>query len=573
MTLKNMIRPEDRRKKLKELLKKNRPVRIIEAHNGISALIANDAFVEEKGKKIEFDGIWESSLTDSASKGHPDAEIVSFDSRLETIRQILEVTNKPMIVDGDTGGEASSFEYMVKKLETAGVSAVIIEDKVFPKRNSLEGGTKQDLEDPKVFANKIKRAKKVLLTDDFMIIARLESLIAGYGQEDAIKRAKEYLLAGVDGIMIHSKQKTPDEILKFSENYEALCKDIGFRKPLVSIPTTYNTITEDELAKKGFNIIIYANHLLRTSYKAMEEICKIILSNKRSLEADPYCAPVKEIFRKVGFLDIKEKDKETIKKEGDVRAIIPAAGEEKEMKDLLGEKPRALLEINGKSILQRQVDTLAKCKITDISIIRGYGKEKFDVENVRYYDNPAFRQNFDLASMFCAEKEMEGRFILIMSDILFDDSLVKQLIDTDQDIMVVVDSSYEHHKHMIDKELDLVIAKEDNAKHYRKMSTAFENRVLRIGKRIDKALAHYEFIGMVCFSEQGAENLKKIYNYLKKNHEGRFHEAESLEKASITDMLQEMIDRGFRVNFLEISKGWIEIHNKKDYETAKKMVF
>lgn len=573
MTLKNKICPAERRKLLKNLLKKQKYVRILEAHNGISALVANDSFIKENGEKVEFHGMWESSLTDSASKGYPDAEIIGFDSRMANIRQILNVTNKPIIVDGDTGGEASNFEYMVKTLEMNGVSAVIIEDKVFPKRNSLEGGTIQTLEDPKIFANKIKRGKEILMGNDFMIIARLESLIAGWGQEDALRRAKEYMLAGVDAIMIHSKQKTPDEILKFAENYDKLCKELGFRKPLVCVPTTYNIITENELADKGFNIIIHANHLLRASHKAMEEVSKVILSNRRSFEADPLCSPVKEIFQKVGFLDIKEKDKEKIKKETDVKVIIPAAGEEKEMKDILGDKPRAMLEINGNSLLQRQIDTLQRCNINDVSVVVGYGKDKFNVENVKYFDNLNFKNNFDLASLFCAEKEINGNFVLINSDILFNENIIKNLIDTKQDIVIVVDNSYEYHKHLIDKELELVVTKESPSKHYRNISLSFENRVLRIGKKISSNLAHYEFIGIVYFSEQGAENLKKVYLDIKKSHKGRFHEAETMEKASITDLLQEMIDRGFAVHFIETNKGWIEIHNKKDLEIAKKMVF
>ncbi|MCP5104919.1 MAG: phosphoenolpyruvate mutase, partial [bacterium] len=186
MTLKNNILPAERRKKLKELLQQGKLVHVLEAHSGLSGIIANDVKIEgksEEGQTVtrEFDAIWESSLTDSSSKGHPDIEVVSFDSRLHTIHEILAVTHKPMIVDGDTGGDPNNFEYTVTKLERAGVSAVIIEDKVFPKRNSLEPGTQQTLEIPEVFASKIKRGRKIRLTDDFMIIARIESLIAGTG--------------------------------------------------------------------------------------------------------------------------------------------------------------------------------------------------------------------------------------------------------------------------------------------------------------------------------------------------------------------------------------------------------
>ena len=217
MTLLNNILPEARRGKLKALLDRGKIVRVLEAHNGLSGIIANNACIEGQSNEVpvqrEFDAIWESSLTDSASKGHPDIEIVSFDSRLQSINEILAVTHKPMIVDGDTGGDANNFEYMVTKLERAGVSAVIIEDKVFPKRNSLEPGVQQTLQEPEVFAQKIHRGKSVQISSDFMIIARLESLIAGKSVDDAISRAQIYLETGADGVMIHSKEKDPAQIM------------------------------------------------------------------------------------------------------------------------------------------------------------------------------------------------------------------------------------------------------------------------------------------------------------------------------------------------------------------------
>ena len=203
------------------------------------------------------------------------------------------VTDKPMIVDGDTGGDANTFEYTVSKLERAGVSAVIIEDKVFPKRNSLEAGVQQNLQDPEIFAQKIRRGKSIQKSSEFMIIARIESLIAGKPMEDALDRATQYLKAGVDGIMIHSKSKSPDEILEFAEKYKVILKDLKLDKPLVCVPTTYNLITEDELSAAGFSIVIYANHLLRSAYQAMTETAKTILRDQRSLEADPLCTPVR----------------------------------------------------------------------------------------------------------------------------------------------------------------------------------------------------------------------------------------------------------------------------------------
>ena len=310
MSLERSVRPRERLRALRECLDRKGFARILEAHSGLSGIIAERASARKNGEVIEYDGIWESSLTDSATKGLPDASIVGYDSRVHTIDEILNVTTKPIIVDGDTGCEPALFEYLVKRLERLGVSAVIIEDKVYPKRNSLDASANQDLEAPAVFAQKIKAGKEIAVTDEFMIIARLESLIAGKGVQDALERAEQYILAGVDGIMVHSNKRGPDEILSFAEAYGTLCQRLERRPELVCIPTTYNTITEAELISSGFTIIIHANQLLRAAYRAMSEVARTILMSGRSLEADSLCAPVLEIFSSVGYDRIIRKDQE-----------------------------------------------------------------------------------------------------------------------------------------------------------------------------------------------------------------------------------------------------------------------
>ena len=310
MTMRNTVTPVERLRALRNCIATKGWARILEAHSGLSAIIAENASVQKDGQIIEYDGIWESSLTDSATKGLPDASIVGCDSRAHTIDEILNVTSKPVVVDGDTGGDPAQFEYLVKRLERLGVSAVIIEDKVFPKRNSLDASANQDLEDPAVFAEKIKTGREVVISEEFMIIARLESLITGTGLQDALERAEQYILAGADGIMIHSYQRDPDEVLSFAQSYERLCHRLGSRPVLVSVPTTYNTITDAELVASGFNMIIHANHLLRAAYKAMTEAARAILVGGSSLQADTLCAPVPEIFSCVGFDRITRRDKE-----------------------------------------------------------------------------------------------------------------------------------------------------------------------------------------------------------------------------------------------------------------------
>jgi phosphoenolpyruvate phosphomutase len=287
------ITPQMRMKSLKELIYSKKPVRILEAHNGLTGLIVEKTKVEKDGKIKEFDGMWVSSLCDSTAKGKPDIELVDLTSRLNTINDILEVTRKPIIVDGDTGGQIEHFVYTVKTLERLGVSAIIIEDKTGLKKNSLFGTDVTQTQDTiEHFSDKIREGREARVTSDFMIISRIESLIAGAGMDDAITRAKAYIEAGTDGIMIHSKEKDGKEIAEFCRRYN----EFENRVPLIVVPTSYNFMKEDELVELGINVIIYANHLLRSAYPAMVNTAKSILENERSKEASVNCMPIKEIL-------------------------------------------------------------------------------------------------------------------------------------------------------------------------------------------------------------------------------------------------------------------------------------
>jgi phosphoenolpyruvate phosphomutase / 2-hydroxyethylphosphonate cytidylyltransferase len=285
--------PGVRLKMLRRLLEAKDLIRVMEAHNGLTGLIVENVKIENEQGCKEFDAMWSSSLTVSTAKGKPDIELVDLTSRMNTIKDILEVTTKPIIFDGDSGGLKEHFAFMVKTLERDGVSAVIIEDKIGLKKNSLFGTeVKQTQDSIENFSNKIRIGKKSQITGDFMIIARIESLILKAGMNDAINRAKSYIMAGADGVMIHSKEKEPAEILEFCKRF----KNLEYRVPLVVVPSTYNNITEEELRNSGVNIVIYANQLLRSAYPSMINTAKSILQNSRSKEADKYCMPIKEIL-------------------------------------------------------------------------------------------------------------------------------------------------------------------------------------------------------------------------------------------------------------------------------------
>lgn len=291
--------PEFRRHRLRRVLKLAPIVRAIEVHNGLTGLIAENTSLITDNSIEQYEAMWVSSLCDSTVKGKPDIELVDMTSRFHTIDEVMEVTTKPIIFDGDTGGLTEHFVYTVRTLERMGVSAVIIEDKVGLKQNSLYGTEVEQLQAPiDEFCEKLKAGKQAQLSDDFMIIARIESLILEHGMEDALARAEAYVEAGADGIMIHSRKKDPDEIFEFCDRF----RDGDKETPLVVVPSSYNTVTEQELIGHGVNIVIYANQLLRAAYPAMKKVAEKILRYHRGYEADEDLMSIKEILKLIGEL-------------------------------------------------------------------------------------------------------------------------------------------------------------------------------------------------------------------------------------------------------------------------------
>ena len=286
--------PEFRRKRLRQLIAMRPIVKTLEVHSGLTGLIAEKTVVESNGKLDQFDAMWISSLCDSTAKGKPDIELVDMSSRIRTIDDVMDVTTKPIILDGDTGGLIEHFVYNVRTLERMGVSAVIIEDKTGLKKNSLFGTEVEQTQDSiENFCEKIAAGKKALRTEEFMIIARIESLILERGMEDALNRGFAYVEAGADGIMIHSRKKSPDEILEFCRKF----REKDGTTPIVVVPTSFNSITEEELADAGVNIVIYANQLTRSAFPAMQSTAVEILKNHRALEVDSRLMPFKDIIR------------------------------------------------------------------------------------------------------------------------------------------------------------------------------------------------------------------------------------------------------------------------------------
>jgi len=546
MTFEAKRLPGDRISSLKKILEKKGNAVGLEAHSGLSGIVV---------EKSEFDFVWESSLTDSASKGLPDASIVSNESRLHTIEEILNVTTKPMIVDGDTGGDEDNFRFLVKRLENQGVSAVIVEDKIFPKRNSFGGTVGAGMEDPDTFSKKLLIGMNTKSTSDFLIIARLESLIAGLGMEETMSRTEKYINSGIDGIMIHSKLKTPDEIIEFIPKYEALCSKLGRRPYLIAVPTTYNSISDKELIDLGVDIIIHANHLSRASFQSMLDTAKLISESGRSLESDENIASVKELFSAVGYDKILERDSE---KTPNISAIIASAGNQSD-----DDKPRSLVNISGKPLVYHQIETLKKVGIENI-VMTVNDLDKF--EDIQNSGAKIIESNFPeekklLHSIMSADKYLNDHTLITYGDILFNEKIISSLISSKEDIVIAADSSYRYHKHNVDKKLELVSYSEKKSSSNRRQLKMSElHQISRLGKNLDIESAEAEFIGIAYFSPKGIKDLKQSFSMM-----SDMGSSEGL----LIDVLNFMIKKGIKINSMEFDGGWIELHTKEDFRMAE----
>jgi phosphoenolpyruvate phosphomutase len=534
---------------LRRRLAEPRPVLVGGAHNGLSGKL-----VEEAG----FDAIWASGFEISASYGVPDANILTMAENLEAARQINVVARIPVIADCDTGyGNAVNVIRTVQEYESAGIAAICIEDNVFPKRCSFYSSVKRELVSAEEHAGKIRAAKSAQRDPDFVVIARTEALIAGWGMEEALRRATAYADAGADAILIHSKESKPDEILEFASKWKR-------GVPLVAVPTTYKSTSAATLAEAGYRIVIYANHGLRAGIRAAQAALKTICESGRADSADDRIVPLEEVYRLVGVPELQKDEKVFLPKgEPPVRAIVLAAGYQPHLKTLLREGPKSLLEIKGRTILARQMETLEACGIARVAVVRGYKKEKFPAGAATYYDNDGFAENGELASLLCAEKELDGRVLVLYGDIIFDRSVIQRAAESPADITLVVDRSWRDEapgSRTPEAAPDLVVEKNPPPAGRRHVPSSEPTDVARVGR--DLPDAHSEFIGILALSEAGSKRVKAVAAELVKKSPG----------ASLIDLVQELIARGHAVKAVETYKGWVEIDSFEDYQRAWAML-
>jgi phosphoenolpyruvate phosphomutase len=544
---------------LRGLLRRPGPALVLGAHDALSAKLA-----EEAG----FDAIWASGFGISAVSALPDANILTMSETLDAVRRMAEAVQVPVIADCDNGfGNAINVMRTVAQYERAGVAGLCIEDNIFPKRCSFYAGVRRELVPTEEHARKIQAAKAAQSDPDFVIIARTEAFIAGWGKQEALTRARAYAQAGADAVLVHSKSSTFDELKDFTDAWDGAC-------PLVAVPTTYAGITAHDLAAAGFKLVIFANQALRAAVKAMRESLAVLKAEARPAAVDTRIATLPEIYELVGVSELQTNEQKFLLPGGhDVTAVIIAAGFEENLLPLIEDRPKAMLEIKGKTILERQIQALNECGVKDVAVVRGYRKEQINLPNIRYYDNDRFRDTGELVSLFLAEQEMAGRFLFLYSDIIFDPAILEKLLKSEADISVVVDRAWGDHPHSPEelrtRKPDLVITHQPPQKDYRFLPTSEGTTLTKIGRTFNANEADGEFIGLAMFSEEGARLLRTVHQQSQQRFQARqFHEAESLERAAFTDILQEIIDCGGKVACVDTYKGWLEIDTFEDYRRA-----
>jgi phosphoenolpyruvate phosphomutase len=521
------------------------------AHDALSAKIAAQA---------GFDAIWASGFGISAVQAVPDANILTLTETLEAVRRIVDAVDIPVVADCDNGyGNAINVMRTVAEFERAGAAGICIEDNDFPKRCSFYAGVRRDLVAVEEHARKVQAATSARQDAGFAVIARTEALIAGLGMTEALTRARAYADAGADAILIHSKASDFSELQEFSRLWDRPA-------PLVAVPTTYPTVGADELSAAGFRMAIFANQALRAAIVAMRETLAEIRRAGRAAPVEGRIARLEEVYALVGVPELKANEQRFLFAGREApRAVILAAGFEPQLMPLIQDRPKAMLEVKGRTILERQVAELKACGVTDVVVVRGWQKDQIVVPGVRFADNDRYRETGEIYSLFRAERALGGAFVVLYGDIIFEPVVLEKLLRSQADVAVVVDRSFpdDYRAGLASPPapLDLVVT-ERPAAGRRFVAPEGGSRVLRIGPEVRPDEAHGEFIGLALFSAAGAAALREVHAELSRER------AEGLERATIPQILQALIDRGTPVTAVDIHKGWMEVDSFEDYRRA-----
>lgn len=529
-------------KRFRQLIEAEDLTFICEVHNALSARI-----VEEAG----FPAMWGSSLTISSTFGVRDNNEASWTQILEVIEFISDVTSIPLLLDADTGyGNFNNVRRLVKKLEQRNIAAMCIEDKLFPKKNSFISGDRQPLEDIDEFAGKIKAAKDTQTDPDFFVVARIEAFIAGWGLSEALKRADAYHNAGADAILIHSKISRADEVLAFKAEW-------GDRCPVIIVPTKYYTTPTDVFRKAGFNAVIWANMVLRSSIKGMQNLTTQLHNDECLLNIEDRLVTVSEVFRLQGSDELEEAEKLYLPARNiPTRAVILAASQGKALGPLTHDRPKALVEVSGKPLLYRQISTLNEIGIKDITVVRGFHKDLISAPNLKYVDNDDYDTTQEVYSLYEGIKDVEGKTLISYGDVLYKKHIPTMLLESTADFTAAIDADWTPTKTK-GVYADFVACDTSCQKHLLDQDA----KLVQMASDLPDDQICGEWIGLLVVSANGLNILKDLLAELSRG--------EGFASMRMSELFNELISRGHPVRAQYIHGHWLDVDDIKDFSMAQ----
>jgi phosphoenolpyruvate phosphomutase len=534
-------------RQLRELIASPELEFLMEAHDGLSAKI-----VEEAG----FKGIWASGLSMSAAMGVRDSNEASWTQVLEALEFMADATSIPILVDGDTGwGNFNNMRRAVRKLGERGIAGICIEDKLFPKTNSFIGEG-QPLADVDEFCGKIKAGKDSQTDVDFQIVARVEALIAGWGLDEALKRAEAYRAAGADAILIHSKKSTADEILAFAKAW-------GRRCPVVIVPTKYYATPTDVYRQAGISVAIWANHNLRAAIAAMRDTSRRIRREESIAGVEKSVVSVQEVFELAGNDELAEAEKKYLPtKTGERRAILLAASRGAALGKLTEDRPKCMIEVRGQPLLSRLIGTVHEAGVRDITVVRGYKKEKINFPSIATVDNDLYMTTGEAASLACAIEHLEGECLLAYGDILFRHHILDQLFAHPGDIVVTVDALW---RERVSEAKDWV---RDFAECTRPFSPTYLDddpvHLRRIAPNVPADKIAGEWMGLAKLSARGADKVRETIRAMRQDG--------TLAKVGLPDLFTRMVGQGTPIHVLYVAGQWLDVDDAADLAKAGKFL-
>ena len=528
-------------KQLRDLLESPELEFILEAHNGISAKL-----VQQAG----FKGIWASGLALSTQFCVRDSNEASWTQVVDMLEFMSDATEVPILLDGDTGyGNFNNMRRLVRKLEQRGIAGVCIEDKEFPKTNSFIGSEKQALADISEFCGKIRAGKDSQRDPDFCIVARVEALIAGWGMDEALKRATAYCAAGADAILIHSRQSRPDEIIEFSRQWDGAC-------PLVIVPTKYYSTPVDVFRKAGISLVIWANHMIRASVRAMESTSREIFEQQSLVDVEDLITDVDSIFKLQGADELLRAQERYMDNSGECQALVLAASRGNNLYELTEDRPKAMLRIRGKPLLQRLVDEFKRHAVNDITVIAGYKSESLDVGGVDIRLNDRYEATGELYSLACARDKFSDDMVIIYGDLLFRSYILQDLLDRDGEIVIVVDSLIDDVE--ISGTLDYVWCDrpDDRSMFMQEVSLVHVTE----GKPAGPDKPSGRWTGMMRVRTQGRQWLEQALDAL--------GDQDGFDRLSMPDLLNYLVSQGRTITVHYINGHWLDVNSVNDIDRA-----